>query len=446
MEIPSRQQSFGQKLGLLLLDVFCLIGVIGAVLIWRLDVPFSVLLGSPGLLFIATTCLLSLYVFGAYDLSAALRPRTLFLRLSVALAATLIVAVLVNYLFAKERAGLFGRGVFLGGLVAFGVTAFLLRLALLSGLRKAARRERWLFLVEPQRFEILRQELASILRADSYEISAVGDGSPVRLEELMRSRDACVFQASSRILSVYGDELIHLRFGGVPVIPLVDFYETSFRKIPVDLLETEWFARSPGFGFFQSPLTQKMKRLIDVFGALILLPVFAPFMILTAIAVRLESPGAALYRQVRTGRNGGTFVIYKFRSMRMDAEKNGPQWAGKTDARITRVGRFIRKVRFDELPQLFNVLKGEMSFVGPRPERPEFNESLAKQIPFYEFRHLVNPGLTGWAQILYPYGASVEDSKRKLEYDLFYVKNGGLILDLKILLKTIRVVVFAGGR
>jgi lipopolysaccharide/colanic/teichoic acid biosynthesis glycosyltransferase len=169
-------------------------------------------------------------------------------------------------------------------------------------------------------------------------------------------------------------------------------------------------------------------------------------MLVTALLIKIESPGDILFRQIRTGKDGEPFSIFKFRSMRSDAEKDGAQWASKNDQRVTRVGKFIRLTRIDELPQLLNIFRGEMSFIGPRPERPEFNTLLEKEIPYYEMRHLVNPGLTGWAQVLYPYGASVEDSKEKLQYELYYIKNYSLLLDLQIVLKTVGVVLLGRGR
>jgi lipopolysaccharide/colanic/teichoic acid biosynthesis glycosyltransferase len=168
-------------------------------------------------------------------------------------------------------------------------------------------------------------------------------------------------------------------------------------------------------------------------------------MLLTALAVKLESPGAVLYHQIRVGLNGRAFRIYKFRSMRQDAEKNGAVWAKKNDSRVTRVGAFIRNTRLDELPQLYNVFAGHMSFIGPRPERPEFVTELAQQIPFYEMRHKVKPGLMGWAQLKYPYGASVEDAKNKLQYDLYYTKNHSFFMDMLIMIQTVEIILLGKG-
>jgi exopolysaccharide biosynthesis polyprenyl glycosylphosphotransferase len=184
-----------------------------------------------------------------------------------------------------------------------------------------------------------------------------------------------------------------------------------------------------------------MHRGVALVGALVSLPIA----LLTALLIKLESPGPALYRQERVGKNGRPFTIMKFRSMRLDAEKDGPVWAQTGDDRTTRVGRVIRKIRVDEIPQFWNILKGEMNFVGPRPERPHFVAQLAEEIPFYAQRHLIPPGLTGWAQIKYPYGSSIEDARQKLQYDLYYIKNQSLVLDAVILFETVKTILFGRG-
>ncbi len=172
----------------------------------------------------------------------------------------------------------------------------------------------------------------------------------------------------------------------------------------------------------------------------------SPLMLLAALAIKLDSPGSVFYTQIRTGLEGKPFRVYKFRSMYQDAEKRGAQWANERDPRITRVGRWLRLTRIDELPQILNILRGEMSLIGPRPERPEFDLKLRQEIPYYDLRYLVKPGITGWAQVMYPYGASVEDAYEKLAYDLYYIKNYSLWLDLAIVFKTIRVVLLGKGR
>ena len=182
-------------------------------------------------------------------------------------------------------------------------------------------------------------------------------------------------------------------------------------------------------------------RLVALLGAILSLPIA----LVTMMLIKLESPGPIFYKQERVGKNGKSFKIMKFRSMRVDAEKEGPVWASSGDDRVTRVGRVIRKIRVDEIPQFWNILRGEMNFVGPRPERPHFVSQLAEEIPYYEQRHLIAPGLTGWAQIKYPYGASIEDARQKLQYDLYYIKNQSLMLDAIIMFETVKIILFGRG-
>jgi sugar transferase (PEP-CTERM system associated) len=239
-------------------------------------------------------------------------------------------------------------------------------------------------------------------------------------------------------------ELLDCKVSGTKVYDLNTHFEKTLGQIRVDYLSASWLIF--GDGFNQGAWRTAVKRVFDIFCATLLIMLSSPLMVAAAIAIKLESKGPALYRQERTGQNGRSFSIAKFRSMRTDAEKDGkPQWAKANDNRITRVGQFIRRVRIDELPQLFNVLRGDMSLVGPRPERPFFVDQLTQEIPFYALRHSVKPGVTGWAQVRYPYGATVEDSQEKLQYDLYYVKNHTLFLDLVVLMETVGVVLTGKG-
>lgn len=238
-------------------------------------------------------------------------------------------------------------------------------------------------------------------------------------------------------------QFLDCKLAGIPSCDALSFCERELGKIDISLLQPGWMLFSDGFKY--SKRRMLAKRLFDLILASLFLAVLWPFMLLTALAVKLESPGAVLYHQVRIGLNGRSFRIYKFRSMRQDAEKNGAVWAQKNDARVTRVGAFIRNTRLDELPQLYNVFAGHMSFVGPRPERPEFVSDLAQQIPFYEMRHKVKPGLMGWAQLKYPYGASVEDAKNKLQYDLYYTKNHSFFMDMLIMIQTVEIILLGKG-
>ena len=239
-------------------------------------------------------------------------------------------------------------------------------------------------------------------------------------------------------------QLLQCKLSGIRVTDYVDFYERESGRVDLTALRPSWFIFSDGFR--TGPVVEGLKRTFDIVLALLTLILVFPIIALTAVAIKLEGTGPILYRQDRVGLRGEVFILLKFRSMTQDAEVNGsPVWAAKRDPRITRVGWFIRKTRIDELPQLYNVLRGHMSFVGPRPERPYFVNRLAQSIPYYQERHAVKPGITGWAQVNYPYGASLEDARNKLSYDLYYLKNRGLFLDLIILIRTVRVVLWPDG-
>ena len=238
-------------------------------------------------------------------------------------------------------------------------------------------------------------------------------------------------------------ELLECKLRGLQVIDLSMFFEQQTGILSLESTNASWMIFSEGFG--QGSTRDVVKRIFDLMISGAFLLATLPLMLLTALLIKLESRGPIFYTQERIGQFGHPFTIFKFRSMRTDAEKDGAVWARKNDDRTTRTGRFIRRTRIDELPQILNVFLGHMSFVGPRPERPMFVNELAEQIPYYHARHSVKPGITGWAQVRFPYGASVEDAKNKLQYDLYYVKNHSLFLDLMILLQTTQVVVLGKG-
>ena len=239
--------------------------------------------------------------------------------------------------------------------------------------------------------------------------------------------------------------LLDARMEGIAITSYLCFWERETRRVNMMALDPSWLIYADGF-HVTTATNAVLKRALDIVASLLLLVLTLPTLVLAAIAIKLDSAGPLLYRQERVGRGGQTFRIYKFRTMQTDAEIiSGPKWATLGDPRVTRVGRFMRRMRIDELPQILNVLKGEMSFVGPRPERPSFVQSLAAEIPFYAERHRVRPGITGWAQINYPYGASIEDARAKLSYDLYYIKNFSFLFDLLIILSTAKAVFFDGG-
>ncbi len=258
--------------------------------------------------------------------------------------------------------------------------------------------------------------------------------------------DEIVLALDDRRQSLPTDDLLNCRMSGLDITDSLDFFERESALIQLHLVQPSWLINAGGFK--RNFIRSSVKRSFDVMVSICLLVLSAPFMLFTALAILLEGggKGPVFYNQQRVGRNGQCFNVHKFRSMKTDAEADGvARWAQKEDPRITRVGSFIRKYRLDELPQLWNVLVGEMSLVGPRPERPEFVKELCQANPLYKERHGVCPGITGWAQLCYPYGASAEDSMSKLQYDLYYVKNHGLFLDAYTLIQTIEVVLFKKG-
>jgi sugar transferase (PEP-CTERM system associated) len=284
--------------------------------------------------------------------------------------------------------------------------------------------------------EVLTHSLAGQNGGDSAQVPTVGElADRLTVDEIVVAVDD-----RSRVAL---DSLLSCKARGVPVTEFNSFVERQTGRIELAWLELPWLIHTPGFQF--RLIDDAMKRTMDIILSLTALIISLPVLIVAMIAIRLDSPGSVIYSQQRVTRGGRVFWLYKLRSMRNDAERNGAQWAGENDPRITKVGMFLRRSRLDEIPQLINILKGDMSIVGPRPERPCFVEDLSRQLRLYDLRHTVRAGLTGWAQINYHYGASLEDAQRKLEYDLFYIKNFSLLRDLGIMLQTLRVVLWPEG-
>ena len=271
---------------------------------------------------------------------------------------------------------------------------------------------------------------------------------PGKLHDLVMREKAhkIVVSLSERRGVLPMQEIMQCKLDGVEVVDAPSFYEQMTGKLLLENTTPSWFVFSQGFKI--SPTYRLVKRVTDILFAALGVLLIMPFLPLLALVIRMDSPGPVFFRQLRVGEKGRDFVLYKFRTMREDAESGtGAVWAQEKDPRVTRIGTFLRKTRIDEIPQLFNVLKGDMSMIGPRPERPEFVEKLKKVIPYYSERHSVKPGVTGWAQVRYPYGASEEDALEKLRYDLYYIKNLSLSFDLMVGLDTVKVVLFMrGGR
>ena len=265
-----------------------------------------------------------------------------------------------------------------------------------------------------------------------------------QLKMVLENRKVEIICIEEEFMKKYEREFFKLKIKGCKVYCEWQLMQEIERKIYVEKIKTKWFLYTEGFEILHNSFQRNLKKIFDIFLAIIIGVLTIPVMVVTSIFIKSDG-GPIFFRQKRVGLGGEEFEIIKFRSMRVDAEKDGARWAEKNDTRITKVGNFIRKTRIDELPQLWNVLKGEMSFVGPRPERRIFIDELEKELPFYNVRHSVKPGLTGWAQVMYPYGASVEDALHKLEYDLYYLKHQNFMFDLMVFFKTMKVVLSRKG-
>jgi sugar transferase (PEP-CTERM system associated) len=409
---------------------------------------------------IVVVCQMCLHYADLYDLRTIAGPRDLLVRLFQALGATSIILAVVYFWFPEW---VIGRGVFLSAAIL--VIALLLtwRFAFAWLTRRIAPRERLLLVGTNAASVELARELFDRRQELGVEIVGFIDPDPARvgapvinpgvigaIDDIPRlvsqlSVDRVVVSLAEARGRLPMDRLLDIRLrGGVTFDHLASVYEEYTGKIAVENLRPSWLIFSDGFRKTRASIA--IKRAVDVALSLAGLAIGLPVIAIVALAVRLSSHGPVFYHQERVGLNGRTFMVHKFRTMGTNAEAaTGPVWSAKNDSRVTPVGRFLRRARLDEIPQLWNVLRGDMSFVGPRPERPTFVEELTTKIPFYGQRHVVKPGLTGWAQIRYTYGASVEDAIEKLQYDLYYIKNLSLSLDLVIVLETIKTVVLRRG-
>jgi len=403
-------------------------------------------------------CLAAFYLFDLYDFLVMHDRRELVLRLVQALGLAWIALALSFYTYP---ALMLGRGISLIALpLALGLMV-LWRISIHWFLGHPGIGER-ILIVGSGKFAVeMASEVLNRPDAGYRIVGFVGTDADLLGKSLINPRvigltddldqivkreniDRIVVAMGERRGQLPTNKLLQLSLTGqVTIEEGASFYERVTGRVSLSMLRPSWLIFT-GRGR-QAKLAELTRATVHWLVALIGAILSLPIVLLTAVLIKLESRGPVFYKQERIGKNGRTFVLTKFRSMRVDAEQDGPVWASKRDSRTTRVGRVIRKVRIDEIPQFWNILKGEMSFVGPRPERPHFVAQLAEEIPFYEQRHLIAPGLTGWAQIKYPYGASIEDARQKLQYDLFYIKNQGLILDAIILFETIKIILFGRG-
>ncbi|MEP3421104.1 MAG: TIGR03013 family XrtA/PEP-CTERM system glycosyltransferase [Erythrobacter sp.] len=407
------------------------------------------LLGSASVVWLA---MISVGVYGPYALRSL---RFAGARLLVAISLGIIALATLDWILPGDT---FWRSTLLYSMGFAIVVLVADRLLLNSFLGSSSFRRRVMVLGAGDRAQRLRK-LGEKPEAGFAIVSYIAMGEPERAVEEAIPREAIhdlgrfvenlgvsevVLALQERRNALPLNDLLRIKTKGVHVNDFSSFLERETGRVDLDTVNPSWLIFSDGFSSSRM-LSSAVKRIFDITASLVLLLVTFPIIAIFAAIVKMDSKGPAFFRQERVGLFGETFYLTKLRSMRTDAEKDGAKWAEENDPRVTRVGRFIRKVRIDELPQTWAVLKGEMSFVGPRPEVPKFVDDLQEEIPFYGERHMVKPGITGWAQINYPYGASIDDSRKKLEYDLYYAKNYTPFLDFVILLQTVRVILWPEG-
>jgi sugar transferase (PEP-CTERM system associated) len=411
----------------------------------------------PAALLFALFGLLSLFAFGLYSVRSRTSTAGMLVRVIAAVANAAALLAIVFYVFPAITVG---RGV-LGLAAAVAVVSLVVARLLFERivdqdlfkrrvLVYGAGRRATSLLELRRRSDTRGFRILAFIPSEGDHVTAAPDRLTARPADLYHwalehEVDEIVVAMDDRRVAFPMHEFLECRLAGIEICELPTFLERETGKVRLDVLNPSWIIF--GEGFRASPLQRALERSFDVVASLGLLAIAAPFMLLAVLAIKLEDGFGApiFYRQRRVGRDSEPFDVLKFRSMSVDAERNGAVWAQQNDPRVTRVGAVIRKTRIDELPQLMNVLRGDMSFVGPRPERPEFVEQLEQRIPYYRERHTVKPGITGWAQLCYPYGSSEKDALEKLQYDLYYVKNRSLIFDLAILVQTVEVVLWGKG-
>ncbi len=430
----------GQSL-IMLLDLLFLAIAFEVAYFLRLDQFNGGIVELRGFWVMALVWISTLYISGSYDYRQV-NVRKYLLRVLVAAAISLGVVILINYFMYKDRSGIHGRTIISLGFLFAGTISYFMRWFWTRTLEVREGQKVFAVLAQQSQMSEVQKKMAKIF--PSLKVLWFDDVPD--LDKVQNTHALILATAISRWPESAQEKLVDLRMQGQSVWELSYFFELELQKLPVNYLTTDWFLSAESLAFSGSPYSARVKRIFDLLLSSLLLVLTFPAMLIVGILILIESGRPLFFSQIRVGKLGHRYKIWKFRTMVKDAEKDGAQWAQKNDARITPLGNLLRKTRLDELPQMYNVFRGEMSFIGPRPERPEFITELEKEIPFYNLRHWVNPGITGWAQVNYPYGASIEDAREKLEYDLFYIKNFGLLLDIKILLKTIRVVFLGHGR
>jgi exopolysaccharide biosynthesis polyprenyl glycosylphosphotransferase len=415
------------------------------------------------------------YLMDLYTFDSPLSQLGMLERSFIATVLTGITVALTVYILGPKFIGGFvGRGVLTSSLLCLWLWSLFLRYLINNWVLQQRKSIQWLVLAhqETSQFSedfhsIHSQEKLLVLFSQDY-VSKTSDTDDVQdalttnqknsdtqlvgtwddIDKVLETEDVTgiIITAPNETPAALLDKLMAIRIRGMRIYTLNDFYEKYLSRVPIFALSQQWLAMAHGFELIHNPIGLRFKRYVDIFIALVGGFFFIPILAIAAIAILLDSGLPIIYRQKRVGENGEIFTVYKLRTMITNAESTGVQFTQLNDPRITRAGYYLRKFRLDELPQLWNVLLGQMSFVGPRPERPEFTSELQKIVPYYNLRHIVKPGITGWAQVMYGYGDSSTDAANKLQYDLYYVKNYSLILDISIIIKSAKVILFGVGR
>jgi len=429
---------FGSKVFLLLSDVFGLILIFNLIHGLRMDSPISINGGPIWAIVLITV--VTLYIMDVYrtemPITRARLPLQTFLAVPVA---AVLTALFVYSLGVDSFLSIFGRGVMPIAFLLFSFWAASFRWLLTYIHQRYGDKLHWFLLMEGEMAAQLQDDLSD-KGVGSSTLVPVRDTSAalaVLPADLGARNNGIIVSEMLQLDDALVQRLSDFRFRGLKVLSYSAFYERYWSRVPAAHLSNAWFLQASGFDRVYDYVGLRFQRVLDVILSFTGLIVLSPLLVFLALLVGATSKGGAIYKQQRVGLNGRLFTLYKFRSMGADAEQDGAVWAQKNDPRVTPLGRFLRASRLDELPQLLNIFKGEMSLIGPRPERPEFVAQLRERVPHYDFRHLVTPGLTGWAQVMYNYTNSVDEAARKLEYDLYYIKNHSIQLDFAILIKTV---------
>ncbi|MEX2489456.1 MAG: exopolysaccharide biosynthesis polyprenyl glycosylphosphotransferase [Pseudomonadales bacterium] len=464
MNQPSTRSYISMSSNFTILALFAL-DMLGIVLIFNINhwlvvghLADTVLL-TWKLIIVAGFTFLYFYLMDLYTFESPLSQLGMLERSFIAVVLTGITTSITVYILGPAFIGGFvGRGVLTSSLIMVWLWSLVSRYLLNHWLKQQRGRIGWLVIADKDMGSFVQDfrsqykyEQLLVLTPPNQSIDesqATLAGTWDDLDRVLTENKitGIIVGAPDHLPEELVDRLMRIRIKGLRIYRLSDFYEQYLARLPVFHLNQTWIAMAHGFELIHNPIGLRFKRYVDILIALLAGVVLLPVLLAVTLAICFSMGRPILYRQIRTGENGTEFTVVKFRTMVTGAEDDGAQYTAADDARVTSTGRLLRKFRLDELPQLWNVLKGDMSFIGPRPERPEFIADLQRRIPYYNLRHVVKPGITGWAQVMYGYADSEEDAVEKLQYDLFYIKNYSLILDISIMVKSLKVILFGTGR